>query len=334
MSGLLKPLQTARTSNRSLQKMNSDIEIGIAKVAILMCTMNGEPYLVEQLKSFENQTHIGWQLWVSDDGSIDQTTGILETYRSRWVGNRCEITKGPRQGHAANFLSLACNADISADHYAYSDQDDIWLSNKLALALQWLSTVPPDTPALYCSRTELVDAKGKHIGYSGSFVRTPSFLNALTQNLGGGNTMVFNNAARKLLVLAGADVNVVAHDWWTYLVVTGCGGQVFFDPTPTLLYRQHDRNLIGANHTFIAPFISIWRLHEGRFQVWNTQNINALQKLSAFLSPDNRTALMIFSQARNLRFFPRLFGLWKAGVYRQTILGNIGLFVAAALKRI
>lgn len=313
---------------------DSEIKITTGEVAILLCAMNGEAYLAEQLDSFEHQTHNRWQLWVSDDGSSDGTHGILETYRSRWTRNRCEVRKGPRKGFAANFLSLVCNAEISADYYAYSDQDDIWKNDKLALALRWLSTVPSDTPALYCSRTELVDATGKHIGYSRSFVRTPSFRNALTQNLGGGNTMVFNHAARKLLVHAGADVGVIAHDWWTYLVVTGCGGQVFFDQTPTLRYRQHDRNLIGANHTFTAPFMSVRRLFEGRFQTWNSQNISALQKLKDFLSPESSTALGIFSAARNQRFWQRLSGVRRAGVYRQTILGNIGLFVAAALRRI
>jgi glycosyltransferase involved in cell wall biosynthesis len=46
-------------------------------VAILMCTFNGERFLKEQLDSFATQTHQNWTLWVSDDGSTDQTLEIL-----------------------------------------------------------------------------------------------------------------------------------------------------------------------------------------------------------------------------------------------------------------
>ncbi|EDK72391.1 glycosyl transferase, group 2 family protein [candidate division TM7 genomosp. GTL1] len=59
----------------------------------------------------------------------------------------------------------------------------------------------------------------------------------MVQNVAGGNTMVFNNAARRLLIAAGSDVDVVAHDWWVYIVVSACGGRVHYDSRPSLRYR-------------------------------------------------------------------------------------------------
>ncbi len=172
---------------------------GTAKVAVLMGTFNGERFLAEQLDSLAAQTHPDWELWASDDGSKDNTLAILEAYRAKWGGERLTVLRGPARGLATNFLSLACKSGIQADYYAYSDQDDIWEPDKLSRAVSWLERMPPSEPALYCSRTMLVDAAGKEMGLSELHARPPCFANALVQNIAGGNTMVFNNAARNLL---------------------------------------------------------------------------------------------------------------------------------------
>ena len=83
-------------------------------------------------------------------------------------------------------------------------------------------------------------------GLSPLFTRPPAFQNALVQSLGGGNTMVFNRAAKKILQEAAA-IDVVLHDWWVYQLVSAAGGMVHYDPRPMLKYRQHSDNLIGSN---------------------------------------------------------------------------------------
>ena len=296
--------------------------------------MNGDAFLQPQLDSFKTQTYPNWTLWASDDGSTDQTHAILARFKSGLPEGKVNIVTGPKKGFAANFLSLLTKVDQPADFYAYSDQDDIWLPGKLAFAVKWLQTVASDQPALYCTRTELIDANGKHLGFSALWPRPPGFQNALTQNIAGGNTMVFNRAAQLLLAEAGSNFEIIAHDWWTYLVVTACGGAVFFDSTPTLQYRQHANNLIGANHDLAAPVRSAQRLMAGRFRQWNTQNIAALQRLLPHLPPENQKVLQTFAKAREASFFARLRGIYKSGVYRQTLRGNIGLIVATLFRRI
>ena len=76
---------------------------------------------------------------------------------------------GPRKGLVANFLSLACEQSPRGNYFVFSDQDDIWEPDKLARAVDWLRNVPADIPALYCSRTRLIDAEGRAIGFSLSF---------------------------------------------------------------------------------------------------------------------------------------------------------------------
>ncbi|MGW8390337.1 glycosyltransferase family 2 protein [Pseudoduganella sp. HUAS MS19] len=304
----------------------------LPKVAILLSTYHGQHYLAEQLDSFSAQTHSDWEVWASDDGSADGTPGILAAYRQQWPAGRLAVCAGPAQGFAANFLALTCNDRIQADYYAYSDQDDIWHPDKLERAVQWLQGVPAGTPALYCSRTMLVDAANRDIGLSPWFGK-PCFANALVQNIAGGNTMVFNQAARTLL-RAAAQVPIVYHDWWAYMAVTGCGGQVFCDPVPTLRYRQHGGNLVGVDVSWQARWQRLLKVWQGQHREWNSAYMAALRKLEDRLTPESRAIFQRFAQAREMSLVPRLVNVCRSGVYRQTRLGNISLAVAAIFRKI
>jgi glycosyltransferase involved in cell wall biosynthesis len=304
-----------------------------ARVAILLCTKEGAPFLGEQLKSYADQTHANWFLVVSDDGSRDATRETIEGFAAKHP-QRVVMREGPRQGVTANFLSLAADPTIEADYFAFSDQDDVWHADKLRRALASLAGAPGDTPALYCGRTELMTENGHTYGLSPLFRRPPSFRNALVQSLGGGNTMVFNRAAKKLVEAAGAQ-QVVLHDWWLYQLVSAAGGAVVYDPRPMLRYRQHPDNLIGSNRGGQARLLRIRLMLGGRFRDWNDTNMAALRRLPAHLiTPANRQVLDLFVAARTAPLPKRLAYLGRSGVYRQTLLGNIGLLAAAILNRI
>jgi glycosyltransferase involved in cell wall biosynthesis len=305
-----------------------------ATVAILMCTYNGELFLAEQLASFHRQIHCNWTVYASDDGSQDETLALLRASNAQWGQDRLQIVEGPRRGFVANFLSLTCRADIKADFYAWADQDDVWKEDKLQRALAWLKTIPGHIPALYCGRTELIDESGVSFGYSPKFRLAPHFSNALVQNIGGGNTMVFNQAARELLQEAGYSLIVPSHDWWAYQLISGAGGVVHYDPIPTVLYRQHDENLVGTNSSWFSRIKRLRMAFQGRFYVWNTQNIHALETMRHRLSQENQVKLARFKGAREQRLFPRIVGFLRAGIYRQTLFGNLGLILAILLKKI
>jgi hypothetical protein len=123
------------------------------------------------------------------------------------------VRSGPQQGFVKNFLSLACDPSLSFDFYAYCDQDDVWEPDKLARAVERLSRAPPHIAAMYCSRTMLIDDEGKTLSYSRAYRRKPSFRNALVQSIASGNTIVFNDAARRLLMVCGSRAKVPSHDW-------------------------------------------------------------------------------------------------------------------------
>ena len=304
------------------------------KVAILLCTYQGQHYLEEQLMSFQAQSHPHWVLHVSDDGSSDDTRHILRRYQALLGADKMAVKEGPLQGFASNFLSLTTDAHSQADYYAYSDQDDIWEADKLERAVAWLQTVAPGVPALYCSRTRIVDAQDVSIGLSPLFEKPPGFANALVQNIGGGNTMVFNEAARQLIAQTSDANQVVSHDWWAYILVSACGGAVRYDPYPSVRYRQHANNLVGANNSWRARLFRMRMLAQGRCKRWNGQNLEALQSLQHLMTPQSRQTLHLFAKARQESVWTRLIALKRSGVRRQTWASHLSLFVAALFGKI
>ncbi len=313
---------------------DEDYDPGRIDVAILMCTYNGAAYLREQLESFRAQSFQNWILYVSDDASTDATRSILTDYRRHWGEHRMVIFNGPCQGFGKNFISLIKRPEIQARYYAFSDQDDVWFGDKLERSVKRLEAINEKTPGLYCSRTRLIDETGRVIGFSPLFSRLPSFRNALVQSIAGANTMLVNHAARELLMLIPDDATIVAHDWLTYIIVTACGGEACYDGEPSLDYRQHSGNLIGANSSFIDRVKRLRKMLSGRFSEWNDTNVQILKDISRRTNEDSQIALQHFASGRKMKLPGRLCELYKSGIYRQTTSGNASLILAALLKRL
>lgn len=303
------------------------------KVLILLATYNGATFLQQQLDSFRQQTYENWELLVSDDGSTDETTAMLARFAAE-VPQRVTVIAGPRKGFWQNFVALVRHDAIDADLFAYSDQDDIWFAEKLAKAVAWFATQSGESPALYFSRTELMKRDGGAMGFSPLFTRAPSFQNALVQNIGGGNTMVFNRAAREVLVSTPADADMVSHDWWTYQMVTGVGGVAHYDPWPSLQYRQHGQNIVGANKGLRARLIRLNAFAGGRMAEWNSVNLRLLKRVRSALTKENAATLDHYADVRHSAWPWRLWLVMRSGVYRQSPIENVGLLLGALLGKL
>jgi glycosyltransferase involved in cell wall biosynthesis len=303
-------------------------------VSIFLCVFEGKHFLLEQLESIAAQTHKNWKVYVSDDGDCKESIAILEEFKNRYQDERVVIVSGPKQGFAKNFISLACNRSIQSDYYAFCDQDDIWNEDKLERSISFLSDIENSIPALYCSRTTIVDKNNKKLGLSPLFSKPPSFANALVQNIGGGNTMLFNNRARDLLIQAGPNLSIVTHDWWMYLLVTACNGYVKYDDKPSLHYRQHESNLVGSNMTWRARCYRVLLLLNGRFKLYNDLHIQALLKVKLIISKNNLKIFDEYCQLREGSLLQRVTKLLCSPIYRQTRFGNIGLFVAVIFNKL
>jgi glycosyltransferase involved in cell wall biosynthesis len=301
-----------------------------AEVAILLCTFNGARFLPAQLASFEAQDFPDWRLYVSDDGSRDDTLALLTAFESKHGAGRVQIRRGPGRGSVANFLSLICDPALQAEYYALSDQDDVWAPNKLSRARLFLMSVGVGTPGVYCSRARMIDEEGGEIGLTPLFKTPPHFRNALVQNIAIGNTTVFNDKTRCLLMQAGPDVDAAVHDWWIYLLTTAVGGMIWYDPYPSVDYRIHSRNQIGTN---ISRVRSGWMLLN-RFKAWNDSNMRALERIESVMLPENKKTFELFRRSRRRSLLPRLYGLLSSGVYRERVRDNFGLVWAALVGQI
>lgn len=306
--------------------------IAAREVAVLLCTYNGEQHLGEQYLSLTRQENVVCELWVSDDGSSDDGLAVFNEQRPRGAVRSLTVVDGPASGHAANFLSLLARVESEAPYYAFCDQDDIWDADKLQRAADWLQTVPEALPALYCSRTRCIDEQGKPCGHSPLFRRQPGFANALVQNIAGGNTMVFNRAALRVLQQAGV-VDVTSHDWWVYQLLAGAGANIFYDPLPRLSYRQHARNVIGANTGWGSRVRRYLGALSGRNRAWNERNLLALEANADLLTPASRRQLQLFTELRASSLVQRWRALRAGDFYAQTISGTIGLYIATLLKK-
>lgn len=209
-------------------------------VCVLLSTFNGERFLAEQLDSILRQNHPPDCILARDDGSSDRTVAILEDYAAG--EGRISVHRGENLGPVASFEALLSNAPDSG-YYAFCDQDDVWLPDKLANAMEMLSAMDQQSPLLYCCRLDYVSANLISIGLSPP-PRRLDFGNALVENVATGCTIVLNHAARQVLLSRPWD-GAMMHDSWAYLVICGAG-QALYDERPGVLYRQHGANAVGG----------------------------------------------------------------------------------------
>lgn len=214
-------------------------------VAVLMSVYNGERYLDEQLKSIYIQS-IGAEnitIYIRDDDSSDLTYRIIQQWSEKI--DIC-YEKGKNVGPAKSFWSLLQKGNIKADYYALADQDDVWYPDKLEHGIRILQDYKAEMPVLYYSNARLVDSAGKDIHLLE--VRDNQKITA-AKILAGfpaiGCTMVFNDGAKKLVEESKVQV-MEMHDK-TLILLMYLLGKVVYNPSITMDYRQHEKNVVGRD---------------------------------------------------------------------------------------
>lgn len=217
------------------------------KLNILLSTYNGEAFLKEQIKSIQAQTYQDWNLLIRDDGSTDQTPRIIQEFvksdpRIRWINPEDVQNLGVIQ----SFLTLL-KYEV-ADFYCFSDQDDIWLPEKLALQLKEAKKYSSDRALLVYTDLKIVnhDLRVLHE----SMIKTQSdhanttLLQELTENTVTGGVTLINHCLANLWT-GKESQGLLMHDWYLGLLAATFGELIYLDQ-PTELYRQHLNNVLGA----------------------------------------------------------------------------------------
>lgn len=222
-------------------------------IIILLSTYNGHQYVSEQVESILHQDILDddryeVKLLVRDDGSSDDTLEILSGYASEID---ISIIKGSNVGPSRSFWELL-NTAPDAEYYAFCDQDDVWFSDKLSRAAKHLEKCDNSIPQLYCSAVQWTDKNLKPIHVKKRKKHYTDFAHALVYSLSQGCTFVFNYAAIQAARKYDFDREYNEyHDWLMHKIVAMMGN-VFFDEKPSMYYRQHGNNVIGAKNEGIA----------------------------------------------------------------------------------
>ena len=212
------------------------------KIAVLMSTYNGEKYLKEQIDSILNQEgEFELHLIVRDDGSVDNTQTILDEYQKLGKLVWC---KGENLRTARSFMDLLYN-NRDYDFYAFSDQDDVWLKDKIRSGIERIEN--EIGPCFYFSNATYVDSNLESLG--GNTYHRPlccDFYSTIIYPCFLGCTMIFNKDLAEIVQKNQIPRIIQMHDSFLARVCVSVGGKIVYDNNVHILYRQHGDNVIGA----------------------------------------------------------------------------------------
>ncbi|MHB8544768.1 MAG: glycosyltransferase family 2 protein, partial [Leptospirales bacterium] len=255
------------------------------RISVALCTHNGAAFLREQLASIESQTLLPSEIVISDDCSVDGTKKIVSAFAARSRIPVRYYANEERIGVVRNF-DMAVRGCLEP-YIALCDQDDVWLSDKLAWEMSLLHKAErglgKHVPLLVHSDLTVVDSR--LVLLHGSLRRYQKLHHAdrrplgslLVQNFVTGCTVLMN---RPLVEIAlPFPQSALMHDWWLALCAAVCG-EIRTLPVSTVLYRQHGHNKVGAE--------SFWQI--------------AIEKISRYLvkyqSEDWRSANEFYAKIR------------------------------------
>ncbi|HEO5282085.1 TPA: glycosyltransferase family 2 protein [Streptococcus agalactiae] len=288
------------------------------KVNILMATYNGEKFLAQQIESIQKQTFKEWNLLIRDDGSSDRTCDIIRNFtakdsRIRFINEN----EHHNLGVIKSFFTLV-NYEV-ADFYFFSDQDDVWLPEKLSVSLEAAKHKASDVPLLVYTDLKVVNQELNIL--QDSMIRAQShhanttLLPELTENTVTGGTMMINHALAEKWFTPN---DILMHDWFLALLAASLGEIIYLD-LPTQLYRQHDNNVLGArtmDKRFKilregpkSIFTRYWKLiHDSQKQA-----SLIVDKYGDIMTANDLELIKCFIKIDKQPFMTRLRWLWKYG---------------------
>lgn len=304
-------------------------------IAILMASYNGERYIKEQIESIINQRFNDWHLFISDDGSTDDTLEIEKSYQRRFPQKITIVeNKTNQHGSKYNFFNLSKVAfNENYNYFMFCDQDDVWKENKVADTFKVMKQVEKnkDTPILIHTDLEVVDGDLKTLGdsfvkYRALDTNCKDINHLLIQNNVTGCTMMINRSLLgKALQVKNID-KVAMHDWW-FALVAAIYGKIYFLNESTIKYRQHGGNVVGATNVNSLAFI-IKRI-AGKSHVKETINMSirqAQQLLDSYadLPQEKRKLIYRFSCLMKYNKLKRINFVIRNGILKQGIVQICG----------
>lgn len=302
---------------------------------ILLSTHNGEHYLSDQIDSILSQSFANWRLLIRDDGSTDSTRNIIDSYLKAHPGRISLLEdKAGRLGAILSYSRLLNHSN--SPYIAFCDQDDSWLPDKLAIEMSRMleeeNHSGKDFPLLV--NTDLMVTNNTLAVVSESLwsfqninpVKMHSLKNLLVQNHVTGCTFLINRAlANKSLPFA---EDAVMHDWWMALVAAA-KGKIISIKTPTVLYRQHEHNTVGAKNWHFLLIIKEFLRGSSSYKFSREQTKKQATALinSGLIEGDSLLLTQKYVSMFDKNWLERRRIMIAEGFYKKGLLRNLAMFL-------
>lgn len=305
-------------------------------VAVLMSTYNGGAYLKEQIDSILAQTYSDFVLYIRDDGSTDNTKKVIEEYSD----SRIRFEQGENLGPAGSFFALL-NRALDAEYIFFSDQDDVWYSDKLEKMLDEIKKYEK-VPTMVFSDFAMIDSLGNITAQSyadyASLQVTSGKVSAnkiIAQPYVFGCASVINRALADMVLTP--PVGIEMHDCWISLVAASAGNLIYM-PCQTISHRFHSNNATGKSgqDTLGARIKRITRDIDKQTQ--NTKlRLNQvkllIKELDGNLTQENKEILEDILSAMGKGKIATVRALKRNGIARQKTLNTLFFyFTVFAIK--
>lgn len=312
--------------------LGHNVKNNIPKVDILLAACNGEKFLKQQIDSILNQTYPNIRLIIRDDASSDATPTIIQSYIEKYPQRIIFIQENERQGVKCNFSKLMEYS--TAPYIMFSDQDDVWMPQKVQVTLDQMENLEHKHgfhPYLVHSDLVVVDKDLKILNpsfwrYANLNPHQAVTINRLlNQNVVTGCTVMINHLL--LEIARPIPEEAFMHDWWMALAAAAFG-KISFIQEPTMYYRQHGSNALGAQ-----KFGSIKNL-KANFQKLMNKNVRKFQQATSFyhryyelFDQEQRAVLKTFLDLQRGSWLEKRKMIVKHGFYKQGFLRNVADFL-------
>lgn len=304
-------------------------------VTVLLAVYNGEKYLKEQIDSILTQTVKNIKIVIRDDGSGDGSPLIIDDYCNKYPQIISKLEGAPTGSAKQNFAKLLENCD--SDYIMFCDQDDVWLPEKIEKTLAAMQKAEGDgkTPVLVHTDLKVVDHSLNVI--SPSFFEFQKLIQdditlskLLVQNYVTGCTVMINRALKEKC--SNIPENCIMHDWWLALVAVLFGKLVCVQE-PTMLYRQHESNQVGAKASYGIAFVkrklaTLDKVREN-YNATYTQAKLLLDCYDGVLGEQQKEIIEIYCKIPRMNKFKKIRTMQKYGFKKCTRLRVVGQYFFA-----
>lgn len=297
-------------------------------IDVLLATYNGERFLKEQLDSILNQTFQDFRILIRDDGSQDNTIGIIKQYEEKYPDKILFIEDNVICGNATcNFMQLCKYA--TSEYAMFCDQDDFWLPNKIDISYSEMRKAEKirgsETPILVFGDYVIVDESLKLIPYKKNNKGVNLDLaHLLVQGVVPGCLAIFNKTLYSLM--GNYSNSILMHDIWASLIASSFGVLIHID-CALMLYRQHENNVVGAIKSNKASYII------GKFKKRQMQEVMLQYKTQAELFLSRYKEKLAIKEYSIIKNFIDLFDE-KNKIKRIVLLRKGAYLKSSLLKRL